>query len=307
MDTRLKSQRPTLRELEVFRSVIVCGKTTAAARQLGISQPAVSRALAQMEAHRGETLFRREGNRLIPTEEALALNQELEPVFEVLARIASSPRDNDHPVAIRIFAPASFSQYFLPGLIAAFMRREGGCAVHLEIGSTPSAVASVASGLADLAVTNSPVSHAGVHLEPFRRSHAYCVLPSGHRLAGREIIEPGDLRDEPFIALARRFASRSVIDRLFQTCAVHRRIVAEAATAVAAMALVREGVGLAILNPFPICECTERTVAFRRFMPEISYESSFVLPFAQVKPEARRFIDFVKLAHPDNAYSTAVI
>ena len=79
--------RPTLRELEVFRSVIRCGKTTAAARQLGISQPAVSRALAQLEARKGEMLFRRDGNRLVPTAEALALDRELEPMFEVLARL----------------------------------------------------------------------------------------------------------------------------------------------------------------------------------------------------------------------------
>ena len=286
--------RPTLRELEVFRSVIACGKTTAAAQQLGISQPAVSRALNQLEARRGETLFRREGNRLVPTVEALALNQELEPVFDVLARIAYPAVASNRRATLRIFATATFSQYFLPEAIARFMHAGAECIVQLDIGSTPSAVASVASGLADIAVTNSAISHAGVRLEPFRRSRGCCVLPATHPLARNESIGARDLEGEPFIALARRFSSRSVIDRLFQDAGVKRHVVAEAATAVAAVALVRQGLGVAILNPFPVCESADPSVVMRPFLPEIFYESSFIMPVSEMKPLARRFADFVK-------------
>jgi DNA-binding transcriptional LysR family regulator len=297
-------QRPTLRELEVFRSVIVCGKTTAAAHQLGISQPSVSRALSHLEERRGETLFRREGNRLVPTPEALALNQELEPVFEVLAKIDSPSGAGWRAATIRIFAPATFSQNFLPNAIARYMRAEGGCVVHLEVGSTPAAVASVASGLADVAFTNSSVAHAGVRLEPFRRASACCVVPNGHPLARRKEITPQDLAGEPFIALARRFPSRSVIDRLFQNSGVARRIVAEAATAVCAIALVREGLGVSIMNPFPACTRRDDSLVFVPFLPEIAYVSSVVTPIAQVRPDVRRFVDFVKNIEPEDGYST---
>lgn len=300
------AQRLTLRELEVFRSVIACGKTTAAAHQLGISQPAVSRALRQLEAHRGERLFRREGNGLVPTAEAFALNQQLEPVFDVLTRIAGPSERGQRRALVRIFAPATFSEHFLPRAIAQFLAAGDDCEIQLEIGSTVAAVASVASGLADLGVTNSPVTHSGVRLEPFRRSRACCVLPIGHPLAQREVIEPQDLRGEPFIALARRFASRAVIDRLFRQAGIDRRIVAESATAVAAAALVREGMGVSILNPFPISGSGSAAVVFRPFAPEIVYESSFMLPIAEVKPAARRFIDFVKSTQRADAFSTPV-
>ena len=58
---------PSLRELEVLQAMIATRKTVAAAQMLGISQPAVSRALAALEAHVGRPLFAREGGRLVPT------------------------------------------------------------------------------------------------------------------------------------------------------------------------------------------------------------------------------------------------
>lgn len=299
-------ERPTLRELEVFRSVIACGKTTAAARQLGISQPAVSRALCQLEARRGKTLFRRAGNRLAPTAEALALNRELDPMFEVLARLDPRSRSAGRDAPLRIFATATFSRYFLPALIADFIRTGKGCAIHFEIGSSPEAIEGVASGLADIGLTSSTISHAGIRLEPFRRARACCVMPAGHRLAGRHVVRAQDLEGEPFIALTRRFSSRSVIDRILREAGVNRRIVAETATAVTAMELVRRGLGLSILNPFPVYAGDDHAVVFRRFMPEIVHQSSFILPVTPPQPDARRFIDYVKDHQTDDRHSVAI-
>ena len=78
---------PSLRELEVFRATISAGSATSAAQRLGISQPSVSRALAQIEQRVGMILFLRQNGRLVPTAEALALNNELEDVFESLDRV----------------------------------------------------------------------------------------------------------------------------------------------------------------------------------------------------------------------------
>lgn len=298
--------RATLRELEVFRAIIDCGKTTAAAQQLGISQPAVSRTLGQLEARRGGALFRREGNRLAPTAEALALYQEMAPVFSALRRLASGSRVANPGTPLRIFAPVTLAQYFLPGLLADFLRTELGGAVQLEIGSTPQVIANVADGHAELGLTSSTISHVGVRLEPFRRAVACCVVPAGHRLAGKNVIRPADLRGEPFIALARRFLSRSTIDRIFEEARVARRIVAETGTAMSAVGLVRAGLGVSIVNPFPVFSHEERSVVFRRFVPEVVHQSSFVLPAATAKPEARRFVDFAKSKQKADRFSAPI-
>ena len=72
----------TLRQLEILRAVLRFQTTMAAARVLGMSQPAVSAALKQMESQLGFALFERVNNRLFPTEAARMLQQEAERAAE---------------------------------------------------------------------------------------------------------------------------------------------------------------------------------------------------------------------------------
>ena len=95
----------TLRQLEILRAIIRCRTTMAAARQLGLSQPAVSNALKAMETQAGFALFERINNRLFPTREALALHEEADlvevargfngPVLAAMPRAALSLYEAD--------------------------------------------------------------------------------------------------------------------------------------------------------------------------------------------------------------------
>lgn len=70
-----------LGELEAFDAVMRMGSTSRAAEFLGISQPAVSRAVARLARSTRLTLFRQVGGRLVPTPEAIALHEEVERAF----------------------------------------------------------------------------------------------------------------------------------------------------------------------------------------------------------------------------------
>lgn len=78
----------TLRDLEIIQTVIDAGSVTAAAERLGVSQPAVSRALNQIEARCGRPLFHRENNRLIPCADALLLYEEIGLIAESFSRLS---------------------------------------------------------------------------------------------------------------------------------------------------------------------------------------------------------------------------
>jgi DNA-binding MarR family transcriptional regulator len=69
----------SLAEYQALRAMMEGGTATAAARRLGLTQSAVSRAIAKLEGRLGRTLFEREAGRLRPTEEAvrLVLSKEL--------------------------------------------------------------------------------------------------------------------------------------------------------------------------------------------------------------------------------------
>ena len=74
-------KRLNLRLLEVFRVVFEAGSVTTASIKLGVTQPAVSKALVELERDVNLTLFGRERRRLIPTEDAARLYEETTRLF----------------------------------------------------------------------------------------------------------------------------------------------------------------------------------------------------------------------------------
>ncbi|MCK1656387.1 LysR family transcriptional regulator [Bradyrhizobium sp. 151] len=75
-------RRLNLRLLEVFRVVFETRSVTAASMRLGVTQPAVSKALVELEQDVGLLLFGRERRRLVPTEDATRLYDEATRLFK---------------------------------------------------------------------------------------------------------------------------------------------------------------------------------------------------------------------------------
>ncbi len=297
----------SLREFEALRALISTGTTTAAARRLGISQSALSRAIGQLEARLGRRLFERDAGRLQPTAEALALNEDLDPLFESLARIDGATWRTAKEAALRIVAPPTIAHRFLQRRIADFLGDHPDQRISLDIIASDALVAGIAEGRYDLGISDSASNHSGIRLLPFRASHAVCVMAEGHPLAERDVIGPADLDGRRFIALTRRHSVRSSIDRILVEAGVAPRIVIETATSVSACELVRAGLGVSLLNPFPVVLSSPPGLAVRPFAPEIAYRTCFVVPAQPAPPPAARaFIRHVRFSTPRDAFSWSV-
>lgn len=280
----------SLRELEVLQALVAAGSAIAAARRLEISQSAVSRRLAQLEERLGSKLFLRTNGRLVPTVEALSLSEQLTPVLDTLARLvqrADQPAVA-HGGTLSIVAPPTLAHRFLPSRIAAFKRANPGCQITFDVLASDSLLTGVAEGRFDIGMTDSTTAHEGITAELLLETQAICVLPRGHPLAGFEVIRPEDLRDESFIALSRRHSSRAAIDRLFERAGVPLRIELEASTNVSVIQFVREGLGVSLLNPFPLVHQMGDRVAMRPFLPAVRYSTHFLLPSSRAPSAATR-------------------
>ncbi|MGP1664572.1 MAG: LysR family transcriptional regulator, partial [Rhodanobacter sp.] len=101
-----------IKTLEAFREIIQLGSVTAAARHLGLSQPAVSRLLAQFEADLGFKLFHRSKGRLVPTSQALLLFEEVDLALQGIERISVLAGDirQTNVGQLRVVAPPSFAE-----------------------------------------------------------------------------------------------------------------------------------------------------------------------------------------------------
>ncbi|CTQ32749.1 LysR substrate-binding domain-containing protein [Jannaschia rubra] len=298
----------TLRELEVLHALIRTGTAMNAARSLGISQSAVSRRLAQLEDRLGLALFTRAGGRLVATPEAFAINEQLGPVFATLGRIVNHAREprTAHRGTLSIVAPPTIAHRFLPGRIAAFRKRNPELHISLEVIASDSLITGIAECRFDVGLTDTQPAHDGITSEPLIATQAICILPGAHHLADRDVIRPEHLEGEAFVALSRRHSSRVAIDRTFERAGVRRHIAIETATSVSAMEFVRDGLGVSLVNPFPIVHQIGRGVAVRPFLPEIAYTTSFLLPSSRAPTAAA--VDFIAATRASldrTAYPTA--
>ncbi|MDO5656706.1 MAG: LysR family transcriptional regulator [Paracoccus sp. (in: a-proteobacteria)] len=284
----------SLREYEALRAMISTGSTTAAAAYLGVTQPAVSRALAQLEARRGVILFERRAGRLYPTAEALRINSQLDGLFEAMNALdGAAPAEG--PVPLRIAAPPSMAHGFLTGLLAEFMARHPGQPVQLGVATSRELVAQVAGHETDIGFTTAQLTHSGIERIPFHQSHAVCIIPRRHHLAHYRTILPEHLDGVDFIAVSRGHMVRGQLDRLLAAGGYRPSRVAEVSTGAAALDLARRGMGVTVICPFPIVPESDAQIVMRPFRPEILYQSSFMVSATRpLAAPARAFMRLVR-------------
>ena len=295
----------SLSEYQALRAMMESNTTAAAARRLGLSQSAVSRALSSLEGRVGRTLFEREGGRLIATAAAVNLNARLDALFTALDAI-------DGPVetgreTLRLIAPPTFAGPFLVNHLAGFIAGSPEAFLSLEVGTSKDVIAGIADGAFDLGVTGVELTRAGVRLIPFRRSVGACAMPRGHPLSRLDMVTPMDLDAQKLITFSYRHARRAQLDKLLHEAGSQPDIAIEVSTSAAALDLVRAGAGVAVINPFPSAIDGAGPVVFRPFSSAISYQTYFVAPDGRPLPRvARQFMRHVRLHTPGDEFSQAV-
>ena len=267
-----------LKSLECFRAIITTGSATAAAQQLGLTQPAVSRLLGLLEGSVGFELFHRRKGRLIPTDEALALHREVDIALQSVDRVsrfASNLRNEDFG-ALGIVSPPSFAEGILSQVIGEFIAAHPNIRVTLDSQSVEVARDMVALRAVDCGFVKLPVEHPGLECKPLLRAGTLCALPAGHRLVERDTVLIEDLHDEPLILLGHGRASRKQIDEAFHAAGIRMNVRIETHTVGAACAFARSGTGIAIVNEMLGVQYAGNGIVLRRLEPDFPHEYAFM-------------------------------
>lgn len=292
----------SLPEYQALRALMESGTTSKAAIRLGLSQSAISRSISSLEARTGKILFERDGGRLRPTNEAAQLNRRLDPLFEALDRIDGPPQVAQE--TLRIIAPPTYAHRFLVEHIATFLQANPHFFVSLEVSPSEDVIRGILENRFDLGLTGVELSRDGVKLTPYRRSGAVCAMPPDHPLAVQDVVHPRDLHDQALVALSHRHARRAQLEKVLHQVASKPRIVAEASTSFAAVDLAKAGLGVTVVNPFPIVQYRSDDLVFRRFESQIEYRSYFVTPDHRPAPSvARAFMRHLRLHTAKDLFS----
>ncbi|GGO79245.1 LysR family transcriptional regulator [Nocardioides deserti] len=179
------------RRLLLLRDVARAGSISAAARELGWTQPAVSQHLARLERDVGGPLLLRGPAGVAPTEAGEALLRradvvaaELHAAGEELAALHSLRGGR-----VRLVAFPSAAATLVPDAVGALAADHPGVEVGLQEGEPPEALAAVSAGDADLALAfgydGPPAGLGALAWRPLLEEPVHLVLPPGRRGPGR--------------------------------------------------------------------------------------------------------------------------
>jgi DNA-binding transcriptional LysR family regulator len=239
----------TARQLEYAVAVARMESMTLAAEALHVSQPALSIALAQLEAQIGQPLFlRRPGGPMRPTSFGRQFLDEAERILARLTRLAAGTDPQAAPVALGCFE--DLAPMILAPLIAAARRR--GLSLSPKVGGFEGLADDLMRGRIELAITYDLGLGESIHREEIARTRPHAVLHDAHPFAARAGLTLRDLADEPLI-LADQGLSVAHMRALFAQAGLSPRI----AHRTASLELMRSfaanglGTGLSYTRPAP--------------------------------------------------------
>lgn len=271
------------RQLQAFHAIIETGTVTAAAEQLGISQPGLSNLLSQLEREVRFRLFERQRGRLIPTPEAQMLYREVETVVRGLDHVQQAVTDlqNKQAGQLQIASQHSISFNYLPRLIARFAEKRPDMAVTFQSQYSSKVQEWVAAGLFEIGVCERPVLHDAFRLHPFQ-FETRIALPLGSPLAMHETLTPQLLDKHPFIVMGPDHMTHRRLRAAFAEAGATLRPRVHSHLFRNLLGFVRQGMGAALLDPFALEEEKWGGFISRPFAPRI--EMDMVVITSRTRP-----------------------
>lgn len=245
-----------LYQLEAFEAVAHYRSFTRAAEALHITQPAVTRQIAALEAELKTRLFDRLGRSVHLT----AAGETLHGYAESIVRLA---REAGHAVAdisagvggrLAVGASSTLATYYLPSLLRQF--REAHPAVDLTVhtGISADIIQQVRTNHADLGIVAAELDDAAIASRALGEYETCVVVPPGHPLAAAEELTAAQLAGSPLILMEQGTNLRTYVDRLLSAAGVEEQVTMEMDNVEAIKRMIAAGLGISMLPAIAVAE-----------------------------------------------------
>jgi DNA-binding transcriptional LysR family regulator len=239
----------TLRQFRVFEAVASHLSFTKAAKELHLSQPAVSMQVKQMEEQVGLPLFEHMGKQIHLTEAgqeiyhySRSISQLLAEAEEVINELKGAQRGR---LTISV---ASTANYFVPTLLGIFHERFPEITVSLDVTNRETLMRQLEENEVDLVVMGKPPMEIDLEAGAFMENPLVVIAPPDHPLAQEKNIPMSRMEDEIFLTRERGSGTRSAIERFFNQHGVKLNTGMEIASNEAIKQSVQAGLGLGLLS-----------------------------------------------------------
>jgi DNA-binding transcriptional LysR family regulator len=265
-----------LRHIEVFHAIYLSGSINAAAKTLNVSQPSLSKTLRHAEDQLGFKLFRRVRGRLVPTEEAHVVFRESSEVYAKLETLQQACRSLKAGASghIRLAVAPAVGLEIAPAAIAKFRQAHPDVTFDVQTYHHDEAIRALFDRSSEIAVVWENDAHPRLKQNPIGEGELVLLYRRDEFPDERDRIPLSAVRGRDMISITASGPLGGLLAKELDQLGGDLREPVAAHTFYVAAALVREGVGVAIVDEF-----TARTAAagdkrldYRRLTPPVKFK-----------------------------------
>jgi LysR family transcriptional regulator, low CO2-responsive transcriptional regulator len=254
------SQPLDSRQLRAFVSLARTGSFTQTAKELHLSQSAISHSMRTLEAEVGCRLLDRLGKRAVLTQAGEQLLVRAERILEEMtqARDELSRLGRWGQSRLRIGASTTACQHVLPTVLREFKESFPQCAISIEPGDTPEAIEALRAHRIDLAVNLEPRGNEPLEFRPLFTDELEFVVSPLHPWAKAGKVNREEIARQHYILYGKRSYTFAMIESYFREDEIALQSMIELGNMEAIKELVKLGLGVSILAPWTLREELKR-------------------------------------------------
>ena len=252
----------TIRHLRIFAAVASLESVTRAAEALYLTQPTVSVAVRELEAHYGVRLFDRISQRLRITEAGRSLLDYATHLLDLYDEMERSLRHADSRGTIRLGASTNAAIALVPALARRFQGDHPDIRLQVHVSTTEALERLLLESGLDLAIVGGAVQSPDLRLVPLRDQRYRAVCAPGAPLAGQEV-PLARLAREPLLLREPGSGIHELLRAALAQAGVPLQPAWESASQAALVSAARAGLGVTLLPE----ELAEEELAAGRLAP----------------------------------------
>ena len=234
-------------QLRSFHAVAQGGGFTAAARELGVSQPTITTQVKSLEDEFGIELFVRRGRRIELTETGAGLLDITRRLFAD-EKEAADYLNETRELRTGHLRVGAVGPYHVTDMLAAFNARYPGLYVSVAVGNSRQTVGDLLDYRTDVAVLAHVEPDQRLVAIPYRQHRVVVMCPADHAFARRRGIRAGDMQGQRLIVREAGSTTRLAFDRAMQKAGVEPQVVMEIGSRESIREAVAKGIGLGVVS-----------------------------------------------------------
>lgn len=245
----------TLRHIRIFVEIYRTCNITRASAALHMTQPAVTRALQELEQTYHIRLFERMYHRLIPTEGARQLYLRALYLLESFDRIEDELKSWDEHGLLRVGATVTLGSAMLPGLVKRFAELYPKTRLEVQVANGSALTDALCENRLDLALLENGISSKDLRCEYLGLDQLCAAAATDSPWAGTDDLTPQQLADSPLLVREKGSTARAVLEAAMEEAGLPFHPAWESVSVDALVQAARLGLGVAILPESIVRQC----------------------------------------------------